>query len=74
MILVPLKSFSVEINQYDNIKVVVNDKHNEHAFKIFDIEWGHKMAVCSVNKDISNNIIMIDQNSLINDYSKFNLE
>lgn len=71
---IPLKSFSININQAEQIKVVHKNKHNEHAFKIFDIELGYKMAVCSVNKDISKNIITIDQNSLINNYSKLDLE
>ncbi|MBU3112549.1 4'-phosphopantetheinyl transferase family protein [Clostridium lacusfryxellense] len=71
---IPLQSFSINMNQSEKIKVVHNNKHNEHIFKIFDIQLGYKMAVCSLNKDISNNIITIDQNSLINNYSKLDLE
>lgn len=71
---IPLQSFSIHIDKYEQIKVVHNNKHNEHVFKIFDLELGYKMAVCSLNKDISNNIITIDQNSLINNYSKLDLE
>ncbi|MBZ9636383.1 4'-phosphopantetheinyl transferase family protein [Clostridium sp. FP1] len=63
-----LKSFSIDIDQYDNIKVTINNEHNEHVFRRFDIGLGYKMAVCSVNKEISNNIIVIDQNSLINKF------
>ncbi len=70
----PLKSFSIELDQYENIKVIINNKYKEHTFKIFDIELGYKMAVCSLNKEISNNIIRVDQNSLINKYFRFNLE
>ncbi|MCB2354682.1 4'-phosphopantetheinyl transferase family protein [Clostridium estertheticum] len=71
---IPLKSFSINIDQYENIKVIINNEHKEHVFKRFDIGVGYKIAVCSENKEISNNIIMIDQNSLINNYSKFDFE
>jgi len=71
---IPLKSFSIEVDQYENIKVVRNNEYKEHTFKIFDIELGYKIAVCSLNKEISNNIIRVDQNRLINKYFKFNLE
>jgi 4'-phosphopantetheinyl transferase len=70
---IPLKSFSIDIDQYENIKVIIYNEHKEHVFKRVDIGLGYKMAVCSVNKEISNNIIMIDQNSLINNYSKFDM-
>ncbi|RIU88359.1 4'-phosphopantetheinyl transferase family protein [Oceanobacillus picturae] len=69
---IPLKSFSIDIDQYENIKVIIDNEHKEHVFKRFDIESGYKMAVCSVNKEISNNIIMIEQNSLINNYPDLN--
>lgn len=71
---IPLKSFSININQYENIQVIIDNEHKEHLFKRFDIWLDYKMAVCSVNKEISNNIIMIDQNSLINNYSRADLE
>lgn len=64
----PLNSFSVDIDKYKNIKVTINNKFNKYVFKQFDIEVGYKMAVCSINKEISNNIIMIDQNCLIKNY------
>lgn len=70
---IPLKSFSIEIGQYKNIKVSSNNEYKEHIFKIFDIELGYKLAVCSLNKEICNNIIRVDQDSLINKYFRFNL-
>jgi len=70
---IPLKSFSVDIDQYENIKVIINDKYSEHVFKRFDIEPCYKMVVCSVNKEISNNIIIIEQNKLIKVFSRLNL-
>lgn len=69
----PLKSFSIEVNKYESIKVVSNNEYKEHIFKIFDIKLGYKLAVCSLNKEICNNIIRLDQNSLINKYFRFNL-
>lgn len=70
---IPLKSFSIEVDKYESIKVVSNNEYKEHIFKIFDIELGYKLAVCSLNKEICNNIIRLDQNSLINKYFGFNL-
>ncbi|WP_202803537.1 4'-phosphopantetheinyl transferase family protein [Clostridium tunisiense] len=61
----PLKSFSIEIDQYENIKVISNSENKEYTFKLFDIDLGYKVAVCSLNKKISNNIIRLEQNCLI---------
>lgn len=69
----PLKSFSIEIDKYKNIKVISNNEYKEHIFRIFDIELGYKVAICSFNKEICNNTIRLDQNSLINKYFRFNL-
>lgn len=65
---IPLTSFSIDINDYKNINLVINNKYKEYTFKRFEIELGYKMAVCSLNKEIPNKIIRIDQNSLINKY------
>lgn len=67
---IPLKSFSIYINRHDNIKIITNDKCNTHMLKILDIEPGYKMAVCSIGKEIPNDVIVIDQNTLINRYLK----
>jgi len=65
---IPLNSFTIEIDQSENIKVIRNNEYKEHVFKRFDIEAGYKIAVCSLNTEISNNIIRLDQNSLIDKY------
>lgn len=70
----PLKSFSIEVDQFKNIKVFSNNEYKEHMFKLFNIDLGYKVAVCSLNKEISNNIIRLDQNCLISKYIDFNLE
>lgn len=70
----PLKSFSIDIDKYGDIKVINNIEYNKYSFKTFDIQPFYKMAVCTVNKEISENIIMIDQDSLINNYSNIGLE
>lgn len=67
---IPLKSFSIDIDQYENIKGIINNKHKEHIFKRFNIDSNYKMAVCSVNKEISKDIVEIDQNVLIDGYYK----
>lgn len=70
---IALNSFSIEINKYKNIKMISNNENREHTFKLFDIELGYKVAICSLNKEISNNIIRLDQNFLINKYIRFNI-
>lgn len=68
---IPLASFSVEVDKYKNIKVVRNNEYEEHTFKLFDIDLDYKLAVCSLNGKIPNNIMMLDQDELINKYIKF---
>jgi len=65
---IPLDSFSIETDRYENIKAIANHEYKEHIFMRFDIEPDYKMAVCSLNKEISKNIMIIDQNSLIRDF------
>ncbi|WP_434296521.1 4'-phosphopantetheinyl transferase family protein [Clostridium sporogenes] len=71
---IPLKSFSIDIEGYENIRVTINNEYKEHKFKRFDIDLEYKMAVCSLNKKISDNVISINQNTLINEYCKFVLD
>ncbi len=66
----PLKSFSINIDDCDNIKMSINNENKEYKFKNFNIGLNYKLAVCSSNKDITNNIIRIDQSSLIDKYFK----
>lgn len=68
---IPLESFSIDIDKFQNIKVIIDNKHNEYIFKRFDMESNYKISVCSLNKEISSNIIKINQNDLLNKY--FNL-
>lgn len=70
---IPLKSFSIEIDKYGNIKGISNNEYKEHIFKLFDIELGYKVAVCSLNKEIPNDLIRLDQKCLINKYIEITL-
>ncbi|WP_160673398.1 4'-phosphopantetheinyl transferase superfamily protein [Clostridium sp. C8-1-8] len=70
----PLSSFSIQIDQSKDIKVIKDNEYNQHTFKLFDIDSGYKVAVCSISQEISNNIIRLDQNCLIDKYTGFNLE
>lgn len=70
---IPLKSFCVEVDQYKNIKVISNNEYKEHTLKLLDIELGYKVAICSLSREISNNIIRLNQNCLISKYIGFNL-
>jgi 4'-phosphopantetheinyl transferase len=69
----PLDLFSIDIDEYNNVKVIINKEHKKFIFKIFNnIELGYKMAVCSLNQKIPNSIMRITQNRLINRYLRFN--
>lgn len=63
---IPLNSFSIKIDQ--NVKIISDNNKNLYTLKRFNIESGYKMAVCSLNKEITSDIIIIDQNRLINEY------
>ena len=65
---IPLKSFSINMDGYENIKVVTNTKFNKFTLNLIYIDSDYKMAVCTTNEIISKEIIMIDQNDLINNY------
>ncbi|WAG71756.1 4'-phosphopantetheinyl transferase superfamily protein [Clostridium sp. CF011] len=67
---IPLKSFSIDIDRYENIKVIIDNEHKEHVFKKFDIEAGYQIAICSLNNGIPNDIIEIDQSVLIDEHYK----
>ncbi|WP_346940659.1 4'-phosphopantetheinyl transferase superfamily protein [Clostridium sp.] len=64
----PLKSFSIDIDEYKNIRVVTDGKHKDYIFKSVNMESNYKIAICSLSKDISDNITIIDQDCLINRY------
>jgi 4'-phosphopantetheinyl transferase len=64
----PLKSFSVEINITEGIRVLTDSGYVQHALRIVEIEPGYKMAVCTLNEEICPNITMINQKDLISTY------
>lgn len=51
-----LKSFTINIDKYENIKAIINNKITEYRFKNFDIEAEYKMIVCSLNNEVSNKL------------------
>jgi len=67
---IPLKSFSINIDEYENIELITENELKKCNFKNFNIESEYKMAVCSLNKEIPNNIITINQKCLIDNYFK----
>lgn len=69
-----LESFSIEIDEFKNIKLLSNNKCKDYIFKLFNIDLDYKVAVCSINKEIPNNIIKIEQKFLINRFIEFNFE
>jgi 4'-phosphopantetheinyl transferase len=65
---IPLKSFSIDIDEYKNIRVVNDDKHKDYIFKSVTMKINYKISICSLSKEISNDITIIDQDCLINRY------
>ncbi len=70
---IPLNSFTIEIDQYRNIKVNDNNQYKEHIFKLFDIDLDYKVAICSLSREISKNIKKSDQTFLICKYMQLSL-
>lgn len=68
---IPLKEFSIDIDQSENIKVIVNNEYKEYTFKKFCIEPSYKMAVCSLNEKITDNVKNINQNDLVEYFFEF---
>ena len=66
-----LKSFSVYMDEYEDIRVIDDNQNENYIFKIFDMGFGYKMAVYSLSKEISDNIIRITQRDLIDNYFAF---
>jgi len=71
-----LQSFSIEIDQDEKIEVVINNEPiKKYMFKMFGIGLNYQMALCatcSANRKIPNEVIMLEQNSLIHNYSNSN--
>lgn len=72
----PLNLFSLEIDNINNIRLIhkLGESNSKYYFEVFDIDSEYKMAVCSLNKNVSGNLVMIDQQSLIKDYYKLVLD
>lgn len=68
---IPLDSFSINIEKYNNIKVMVDSEYKKYKFKKFDIDLDYKMAVCSLSSKICDNIININQTNLLNAIGNF---
>ncbi|NSB12641.1 4'-phosphopantetheinyl transferase family protein [Clostridium beijerinckii] len=65
---IPLESFSINIDTYNNINVNINNKTDTHIFTTLYVESDYKMSVCSVNTKITKNITRVDQDELIDNY------
>lgn len=68
----PLDMFSINIDSYNNIRMVsaTGEVKSKYYFRLFDIDREYKLAVCSLKKSISNEVTLIDQESLITNYYK----
>lgn len=65
---IPLKSFSIDKDNYGGIKIVHGRREENYTLETFDFHMGYKVSVCSKNKIIANPITILDQNQLINTY------
>ncbi|MBS4536683.1 4'-phosphopantetheinyl transferase superfamily protein [Clostridium sp. D2Q-14] len=71
---IPLKSFSINMDKYKNIESIEDYENNRYFLKLLELDLNYKIAVCSLNKEILDNIDIIDQSDLINKYLKYNLD
>jgi len=65
---IPLKSFSIEVDDYGEYKIIGNCELKKYTLKNFDIEGGYKMSVCSLKGEFPDNVIILEQNRLISNY------
>jgi 4'-phosphopantetheinyl transferase len=65
---IPLTSFSIEVS--NSVNLVLNNRKNRYNLKSFDMFPNYKLAICSLKDNITSSIEIINQNTLINDYSK----
>lgn len=63
---IPLRSFSIDINNKRVNKV--NSGYCEYFLKEIEIDYNYKMSVCSLNPNISNDVIIISENNLVNTF------
>ncbi|SNX54846.1 4'-phosphopantetheinyl transferase superfamily protein [Thermoanaerobacterium sp. RBIITD] len=59
-----LKSFSIIINDY-NINIKTDNELKNCFFREYNIDAGYKLAVCSLNNDFPDNIIIKGYNDLL---------
>ncbi|WP_391204482.1 4'-phosphopantetheinyl transferase family protein [Psychrobacillus sp. L4] len=70
---IPLKSFSIEINNHKNIYISSGNESmpKSNGFKMLNFEPGYKVALCSLNSEFSpKNIITLNQLTLIEEFLK----
>jgi len=65
---VPLKSFSIEINEFKDISIFTDGGYMKHNLRILEIDPGYRMAICTLNKVTHPNITMVNQKKLIKRY------
>lgn len=62
---IPLQSFTIIIDQLENIKIINNDEYMKYTFKIFNIGLNYKVSLCTLNHQVTTEIIDIEQDCLI---------
>jgi 4'-phosphopantetheinyl transferase len=67
---IPLKSFCITIDKFKNIKIKTSNRLKNCYFKQFDLDDEYEIAVCSLNSNITNDIIIISQDELISKFIK----
>ncbi|MBU3102831.1 4'-phosphopantetheinyl transferase family protein [Clostridium gasigenes] len=69
-----LKSFCINLDNDGDIKIGTQNEGKDYMFNRVDIDINYKCAIYSLNKEISNSVTMINQNSLISEYLKISIE
>lgn len=71
---ISLNSFSIEKDEFGNIKVVSGHKDNIYRFTTVSIDFNYKIAVCLLSKEVPDSITVVRQDDLINSYLKILLD
>lgn len=65
-----LKSFSIEISELKEINVIMGCSYTNHKLQIVDLEFGYRMAICTLNKKDFPYIKTVNQSELIDTYKR----
>ncbi|WP_428817973.1 4'-phosphopantetheinyl transferase family protein (plasmid) [Clostridium butyricum] len=71
---IPLNSFSIKIDEGKEIKLIATKDKEKYGFKTLSKELGYEISVCSLGEEITNEVICIEQEELIERFNNINLK